>query len=295
MTAANCRFIPQRNRKEGQAGRDAMKKAVAGKILFIGFVSTVIRILIQPLIPSYEQAVLAPSIFVQKGILPLVFSVYTFFCYCIITAMYLLVENKIPGKKLSKGLKYGCAYCLIWVVYLFEPVPHSEGAGFINLLAYPLADGITLIVLGLFIGLLLAKDSEKLEAKQKVCIIKTGFRFMCIFTCFVMGRIFLYAVMDIYSSVHTHFFRTVLWVIITGITISAVFLWLGQFIVNQSRVIKAVLVGGVLFGVNLALFNFFMPLVFQSDIADLLIRTVVEIFFVTAGMLFLPDRTSEGF
>lgn len=275
-----------------QIRRSAMKKATVGKVLLIGFISTVIRILIQLMIPNYEQEVLAPSIFVQKGIMPFVFSVYAFFSYSIITAMYLLVENKMPGKKILKGLKYGCVYSLIWVVYLFEPLPHSEGAGFINITAYPFADGMTLIALGFLIGLLLAKDSYKPEEKQYISIKKTGFNFMCIFACFVAGRIFLYTVMNIYSSINTHLFETILWLIITGITVSAVLIWLGQFIMNRSKVIRAVLVGCVLFGVNLILFNFFMPLVLMSDITDLFIRTFTEIFFVTVGMLFLPDRTA---
>lgn len=261
-----------------------------GKILFIGFISTVIRILGQLMIPSYEQDVLAPSIFVQKGIMPFVFSIYAFFSYSIITAMYLLVENKVPGKRILKGLKYGSAYCLIWAVYLFEPLPHSEGAGFIDIIAYPLADGIALIVLGLLIGLLLAKDSDKPATKQNVYINKAGLCFIFAFACFFAGRVFLYTVMDIYSSINAHFFETILWATITGITVSAVLIWFGQFIVNRSKVIRAVLVGCVLFGVNLTIFNFFAPLVFMSDITDLLIRTFVEIFFVTVGMLLLPEN-----
>lgn len=256
-----------------------------GKILFIGFISTVIRILGQLMIPSYEQDVLMTSIFVQKGIIPVVFSIYAFFSYSIITAMYLLVENRIPGMKILKGLKYGFAYCIIWAVYLFEPLPHSEGAGFINIIAYPLADGIALIVLGLLIGLLLAKG-DKPAAMQNVN--KAGFSLIFTFACFFAGRVFLYTVLDIYSSIDAHFFETILWVIITGITVSAVLIWFGQFIVNRSRVKRAVLVGCVLFGVNLTIFNFFAPLVFMSDITDLLIRTFIEIFFVTVGMLFLP-------
>jgi len=90
-----------------QTRRGAIQKATVGKILFIGLISTVIRILFQLMIPSYEQEVLAPSIFVQKGIMPFVFSVYAFFSYSIITAMYLLVEKEIHGKKILKGFKYG--------------------------------------------------------------------------------------------------------------------------------------------------------------------------------------------
>ncbi|HHU49245.1 MAG TPA: hypothetical protein GXZ37_05965 [Clostridiales bacterium] len=176
----------------------------------------------------------------------------------------------------------------MWAVYLFEPLPHSEGAGFTNIIAYPLADGIALIVLGLLIGLLLAKGSDKPAAMQYAN--KAWFSLIFVFACFFAGRVFLYTVMDIYSSIDTYFFETILWVTITGITVSAVLIWFSQFIVNRSKVIRAVLIGCVLFGANLTIFNFFVPLVFMSDITDLLIRTLFETFFVTVGMLFLPEN-----
>lgn len=119
---------------------------------------------------------------------------------------------------------------------------------------------------------------------------KAWFSLIFVFACFFAGRVFLYTVMDIYSSIDTYFFETILWVTITGITVSAVLIWFSQFIVNRSKVIRAVLIGCVLFGANLTIFNFFVPLVFMSDITDLLIRTLFETFFVTVGMLFLPEN-----
>ncbi|CEO90200.1 conserved hypothetical protein [Syntrophaceticus schinkii] len=64
-----------------------------------------------------------------------------------IAAMYLFVMNSLYGSRLINGLKYGLSCCVIWVVYLLEPLPHVAP---IDKFTYPLADGITLIILPAF-------------------------------------------------------------------------------------------------------------------------------------------------
>ena len=49
----------------------------------------------------------------------------------------------------------------------------------------------------------------------------------------------------------------------------------------------------VLFGINLTLFNFFMPLVFNADIPDLILRTVIDFLAVTVGCLSLNEMEEE--
>ena len=49
------------------------------------------------------------------------------------------------------------------------------------------------------------------------------------------------------------------------------------------------ILGCLLFGVDLILFNFFMPLVFSADIPDLILRTFVDILTVTLGCLVFSD------
>ncbi len=261
------------------------------KILLVGFITTVIRIIGQMFIPSYEQNVLAPSVFVKQGTMPIAFSIYAFLGFSVIAAMYLLVEKRMTGSKKAKGLKYGAAYCIIWVVYLFEPLPHSAGANFINAIAYPIADGIALIVMGLLIGILIVKDSDKIVVKKNIYKSSRAlFSFIFIAICFMAGRIFQYTVMDIYSLFDTQFFKTLLWVAITGVTVSAVLIWFNQFVSCKNRIKRALIIGGVLYGLNITIFNFFIPLVFNFDVTDLLIRTFVEICFVTVGTLFLPVK-----
>ena len=48
--------------------------------------------------------------------------------------------------------------------------------------------------------------------------------------------------------------------------------------------------GVILFGVDLLLFNFFMPLVFSVDILDLFVRTFVDLLFVTIGCFSLEKN-----
>jgi len=48
--------------------------------------------------------------------------------------------------------------------------------------------------------------------------------------------------------------------------------------------VKSLFFGIIVFGINLFLFNFFITLVFESDIADLVIRTMADIISVTIGV-----------
>lgn len=48
----------------------------------------------------------------------------------------------------------------------------------------------------------------------------------------------------------------------------------------------------LLFGLDLLLFNFFMPLVFNADIPDLIIRTIVDILAVASGYI-VAYRTQQ--
>ena len=65
--------------------------------------------------------------------------------------------------------------------------------------------------------------------------------------------------------------------------------WLNRYVDGGSRIKRSLILGGLLFGVDLFLFNFFMPLVFAADIPDLILRTLTDTFAVTVGCLVLPN------
>lgn len=253
------------------------------KILLIGFAATIIRIIGQLSIPAGEQTVLAPSIFAQNGTMPLVFTVYGIFAYSLIAALFLLIRDRMVGNRILQGLKYGLVCCAVWIVYLLEPLPH---VAVLDRITYPIADSVALIIMGLMLGWLFGKS------KRSAGWQKTAFPVLPVLTvtvCFFAGRMIQYLIFDTYSSFDEKTLETVLWCLLTGIAISCVMVWLNLHISNGNRIKRAMILGCLLFGMDLILFNFFMPLVFSTDIPDLVLRTFVDILTVTLGCLVFSD------
>ena len=260
----------------------AMKNIL--KILLIGLVTTIVRIIGQLSMPAGEQAVLAPSVFARNGTMPLAFTIYGIFAYSLIASLFLLIQSRLGGNRILQGLKYGLSCCAMWIVYLLEPLPHVAT---IDRITYPVADSLALIVMGLLLGQLLG--TSKCSAGWQ----KTAFPILPALTvtaCFFAGRMIQYLIFGIYSSFDEKPLGTVLWCLLTGITISCVMAWLNRHVDSGGRIKRALILGSLLFGVDLLLFNFFMPLVFDADIPDLILRTFIDILAVTAGCLAFPNQ-----
>ena len=112
--------------------------------------------------------------------------------------------------------------------------------------------------------------------------------------CFLAGRLIQYLIVGIYSSFDEKPLETVLWCLLTGISISCVMVWLNRYVDSGGRIKRALILGGLLFGVNLVLFNFFMPLVFAADIPALILRSFIDILAVTVGCLSFPNQRNAN-
>lgn len=258
------------------------------KILFIGVMTTFSRIIGQLLIPAGEQSVLPPSVFVINGTMPVAFSVYGVIAYSLIAAMFLLVYNQLSGSRVVQGLKYGVACSLIWIVYLLEPLPHAAP---LDRITYPLADTFSLLVMGALVGIMLGRKEAKRNSKVPG---NSSFQaIVAITVVFIIGRLIQYYVLDIYSSFAEKPLETLIWCAVTGLTTACVLDWFNKHVQQSSRTANALIVGGMLFGLNLFLFNFFMPLVFDADMTDLLLRTFVDIAAITVGCLFFSAKNIE--
>lgn len=259
------------------------------KLLLTGLATTAVRIIGQLSIPAAEQTVLAPSVFARSGTMPLAFTVYGIFAYSLIASLFLLVRDQLSGSPISRGLKYSLACCAVWTVYLLEPLPHVAP---LDRVTYPAADCLALLVMGLLLGWLLGAPT------RSVSQIRASFPLfpaLAVAACFFAGRMIQYLVFDIYSSFGEKPMETVLWSLLAGIVISCVTAWLSLQIHGGSRGKRAVVLGCLLFGVDLLLFNFFMPLVFDADLPDLVLRTFLDVLAVTLGCLSFPDgRGADG-
>ena len=263
-----------------------MNRAVKNtlKIVGAGLAATLVRIVGQLLIPAGEQTVLAPSVFAQNGTMPFAFTIYGICAYSLIASLFLLIRRRLRGNHILQGLKYGLACCVIWVAYLLEPLPHVAA---IDRITYPIADSAALIVMGLMLGWQLGTRGAKTDGQKQLFSIRPV---LAVAACFFVGRMLQYGFFDIYSSFAEKTAETVLWCLATGLAVAGVMAWLNRYIDSENPVKRAVVLGGLLFGVDLALFDFFMPLVFAADIPDLILRTLIDVLAVTAGCLAFSGR-----
>lgn len=101
---------------------------------------------------------------------------------------------------------------------------------------------------------------------------------------FVVLRLFDYLVLNIYSSYADRTADTLLWVVITGLVAGSVYLLLRPGVPSRSPRGRALFFGLVVFGLPLTLFNFFVPLALDVNVADLAIRCLVDIVAVVLGV-----------
>jgi hypothetical protein len=241
------------------------------------------------------QTVLAPSIFATNGTLPVAFSVYGLILYSMLAALFLLVSPRIMGTGMVKGLKFALSLCAIWSIYLFEPLPHAKSI-LLDSVAYVLADGVALLIMGALSGLLLGqgKDEAIAEEKRKLPLTKVVPSVVAVAAVFVCGRLLQYVACHIYSSFDTRPLETIIWDVATGLVAAVVMLWWSGRIRKMGRIQSTLVLGCLMFGVNLLLFNFLMPLVLAVDIGDLIVRTGVDTLAVTIGCFCAMPKVPQG-
>lgn len=282
--------------------RTSTVKMIANTIL-VGVLTTICRIIAQMLIPNGTQTVLQPSVFVLNGTMPIAFTVYGIFAFSIIASLYFFVERKLSGSRIIKGLKYGAACAATWTAYLMEPLPHASP---LDRITYPIADGAALLLMGLLLGLLCSRDRPEVEqdgnrdrcgdrnqdlaGNRNRFLSDRAFPVFVIALCFTVGRICQYLAINTYSSFASEKWQTLIWAALTGCVIAVVMLYLKKHLAATGRMKTAWILGGMIYGIDLLLFNFFMPLVFTPDLPDLIVRTLVDVIAVTVGIYLVSGK-----
>ncbi len=255
------------------------------RIFSVAAAIVILRIGLQAFVPPAGNP-LPPSVIVRAGLLPVAFTLYAFLGFALLAVVFVMIQGGLPGTKLRKGLTYGLSFGVLWAVLLMEPLPYNLGISLIEILAYPFADGVVLVVLGLLSGRFLATDSpassEAVRGNATVAV-------PVIAGLFLAGRYLAYTVAQIYSAYTIRTLDTISWAAASGVWIGVMYLLLERGVPAESPITKAAFFGILVFGVDLFFFIFFIPLVFETHLADTLIRTVIDILSVTAGVFVFEE------
>ncbi len=264
------------------------------KIIILAFAFSIFYALLHGMLPSNEQGVLPPSIIVQSGLLPVAFILYGALWFGLLACIFTVVQNRLPGGKLIKGLVYGLFFFVIVFMTYFEPLPHVSSIS--HEMAWMLGDGAPLLLLGVLLGLFLAsgKDvTDKTSARKERTGRKKVAAVLVIPLLFLAGRLLDYTVLNIYSDFSAQPIATLVWVFLFGLVIGVMYYMLRSAVKQSSQVKTAVFFGGVMFGLYVFLFNFAFPLIVHMDflpigsltIVDLAVRVFMDALFITLGVL----------
>lgn len=255
-----------------------MRKKQFLKILVVSFCAIIIRGMFQGIIPQ-ERQYFKPSIFVDNGIAVALFAliIYGTAVYMALSYMFLLVEKEINGNSTVRGLKYGGVLALMWVAYLYEPLPNNS---VIDMIYYPIIDGFVIVTLGFLLGKFVAEKEVNIQkGTPKISVLNI----IIMASVFAVGRVIEYKFFHVFSQLDKRLVDTLIWIIVVGIVIGFIFECFGQTGRDKGKIINSVIFGVVIFGVNLFFFNFFIVVIAKVNIGDLFLRTVLDIVWVTIG------------
>ena len=255
------------------------------KILLIGLITTILHLSINLFFPMNAQSQLLPSQFVINGTLPILFSCYGLLAYSLIASMFLLVSKKLTGQKLFQGIEFGCFCAVIWCVYLLEPLPHLTLP---DCIFCSLANALILIIMGAMCGMLLGENKKKQSQKSHVSLLSL----LTIMSCFILMRYVLYLFYDIYSSFDEYPLTTLWWCIFSSFVIACAITWTNNCLDEKDILRRSLISGVILFGMNITLFNFFIPLIFKINVADLILRTISDTTAITIGCMISQKAAS---
>lgn len=255
----------------------------------ITLVVAIFRIILQLFIPSSGTSTLEPSgtstlqpsVIVKAGLLPLAFLIFAIVLYGLLAILFFVIQDKLPGTGMKKGMVFGFSFCMMWFIYMLEPVPYVFEQALIEFLLYPIVDGAAFLLLGFLLGKFIATDTQ---SSRKVSVSNNIVTVVSISLVFLLGRYFCYSVLHMYSSFTTKPLLTMAWTEATGICIGIMYLLLSPAITVESSLLKAVYFGILVIGIDLFLFNCFMILVFDSSIVVPFIRTIIDVVPITVGV-----------
>ena len=227
------------------------------RILLIAVAISVFYALVHGVLPSDNNSTIIPSVIAQQGLLPIAFILYGVLWFALLGCVFVLVQKRRPGGKITKGLTFGAFLCTIIFMVYFEPLP--SGSSFYVNMAWMLGDGLPLILLGLVLGRFIVAEKPaktKLNLEGKNVLLTSIVPLLAVPLVLVIGRLFAYTILGIYSSFYTQTAQTLGWVFTFGLGMGILYTVLRPAFKKTSPLKTALFFGVGVFGIYLLLFNF---------------------------------------
>ncbi|MFH1077356.1 MAG: hypothetical protein V1753_11105 [Pseudomonadota bacterium] len=227
--------------------------------------------------PVYTYPV---SYFVENGwFLPIVI-VLLLITYIALALIFQLIQARLPGTKLTKGLTYGIAFG--GLMFISSPAMSLLfGSPLKAELRIGLVDGSVIILLSILLGWFTATNASRrirpVFTPAAVSMVVVGLVY------FLFHFLVYLAWPSLFPSYLTRPTETLLWTLGVGLWIGLMNWLLQDTFATGSFVYQATVFAGVAFGIFSLLNTLFAPVFVAAPIGILLLNTVVGILFVGVG------------
>ncbi len=247
-------------------------------ITVIVLVSVIVDILLHQIISIAMTDIFAPSIFVERGWFPQAAGIALIITLGALAVVFVLIQENLPGKKLSKGLWYGISFAGLWLIGFIE-MSTAFGTSFMTEVLNWLPDGVPIILMSVLLGIYTATDSDpatrnKMRGKVAPVLVIAAFYFV--------GRYFAYWVVGTDSGPDP--FLAFLWTLAMAVWIGIMYMALGSGSRGQTPTTRALWFGWVVLGIDWFIYHLFMLVFFRMPVLELIVRPGLDVIFVVLGI-----------
>ena len=256
------------------------------KIILPVITSVLVDVILHRLFAPRIEYAFPPSVFVEKGLFLPAASLALILWFGTLAVVFALIQNNLPGTKATKGWRYGIAFGGLCFLAIIE-MSLIFNSPLVDELRTSLADGLSLLLLGLLLGLQTGTSSRDVNRQAKSS--RTSFIIIPIF--FLIGRYIGYTIFHIMSSYSEKPVGPFLWTLCIGGWAAMSYELLKE--ANEaSRTVHAVRFGFLIFGTYWLIYNLFVLLFVDVSVLDVFVRVMIDVLSVTIG-IWVVNRLSR--
>lgn len=249
------------------------------KLFIIAIGCAILDMFLHAVVPPYRYDH-PPSYFVEHGLFIPVAAISLTIIFALLAVVFVFLQENLTGSKLSQGFRFGISFGGLWFiampgmsVFFGSPLSHELlGGG---------SDGLSLLMLGLLLGMFVATDrshATKGEARKTVASV------VVIALLFVIGQYCAFMLMSKLPHFSIAGTGTFIWTLVLGLWMGVTCLLLQEGARGDSPMKRAFWFGGIGIGINWLLFNLFVLLFVDVPLRDPVILTIGNILPVIIGV-----------
>lgn len=259
------------------------------KITFITFISVTIAIFLHQFAPDPKNEGLLLSPVMTSGLFIPAVSLGLIVTFGLLAVIFVLIQDSLPGNKISKGMRYGFSFAILWMIGFTEGTLWY-GTSLKHDLLHGLADAVAILLMCFLLSLYAAKDSKKMDERKNEASILA---ILVIALFYIIGRYLGYFVLNIDSTINIKPIANFIWIIAIGGWIGYMFSYF-RTIREKDKISLTVWFGAIIFGIDWFLFYTFAPMIQKVSIYDNFMRPVIDIVFVIFGV-FVYEKYIQKF